>query len=211
MTARELWQCVADDESLEFLGCDEQCVYVRHDGMTTWSLAYESVREHNWERIGPVLRCVEHAQGMRHVTRVVGYYSVLHNWNRSKLAELADRHKGSYDLDARLPSPAMPSGVRFAKAEGPFVLVAARMCLACHELDKLLTENHVPHDTITIDAAAGIWFNQFQERSIADAVLAAFTLQDGTFPVLVDARLRMVNIDTVEREVEQWLEQASSG
>lgn len=30
------------------------------------------------------------------VTRIVGYYSRIHNWNSSKTAELADRRKGNY-------------------------------------------------------------------------------------------------------------------
>ena len=33
---------------------------------------------------------------MRQVTRVVGYYSRVENWNKSKLGELDDRHKGDY-------------------------------------------------------------------------------------------------------------------
>lgn len=30
------------------------------------------------------------------VTRIVGYYSKVHNWNSSKISELADRRKGNY-------------------------------------------------------------------------------------------------------------------
>lgn len=30
------------------------------------------------------------------VTRIVGYYSRIQNWNKSKLGELADRHRGNY-------------------------------------------------------------------------------------------------------------------
>lgn len=32
------------------------------------------------------------------ITRIVGYYSRINNWNRSKKAELADRHMGNYKL-----------------------------------------------------------------------------------------------------------------
>lgn len=32
------------------------------------------------------------------VTRIVGYYSRVNNWNGSKRAELTDRHQGSYKL-----------------------------------------------------------------------------------------------------------------
>jgi ribonucleoside-triphosphate reductase len=30
------------------------------------------------------------------MARVVGYYSRVENWNKSKLGELTDRHKGDY-------------------------------------------------------------------------------------------------------------------
>lgn len=32
------------------------------------------------------------------MSRVVGYYSIIENWNDSKKAELSDRQKGSYRL-----------------------------------------------------------------------------------------------------------------
>ena len=32
------------------------------------------------------------------ITRIVGYYSRVHNWNKSKVGELRDRAKGSYGL-----------------------------------------------------------------------------------------------------------------
>ncbi|MBU1121037.1 MAG: anaerobic ribonucleoside-triphosphate reductase [archaeon] len=32
------------------------------------------------------------------ISRVVGYYSVINNWNKSKQAEFSDRQKGDYSL-----------------------------------------------------------------------------------------------------------------
>lgn len=32
------------------------------------------------------------------VTRIVGYYSRTHNWNKSKIGELRDRQKGNYGM-----------------------------------------------------------------------------------------------------------------
>ncbi|GAH50709.1 unnamed protein product, partial [marine sediment metagenome] len=32
------------------------------------------------------------------ITRVVGYYSRVDNWNRSKIGELKDRQKGDYRI-----------------------------------------------------------------------------------------------------------------
>jgi anaerobic ribonucleoside-triphosphate reductase len=33
---------------------------------------------------------------IQHMTRIVGYYSIIEEWNPSKLSELSDRHKGQY-------------------------------------------------------------------------------------------------------------------
>ncbi|MFC1546530.1 anaerobic ribonucleoside-triphosphate reductase [bacterium] len=32
------------------------------------------------------------------ITRIVGYFSKVSNWNKSKLGELNDRRKGNYDI-----------------------------------------------------------------------------------------------------------------
>ncbi|RKY14128.1 MAG: hypothetical protein DRP63_08840 [Planctomycetota bacterium] len=39
------------------------------------------------------------------VTRIVGYYSRVNNWNPSKLAELRDRQRGNYRLSSPSPRP----------------------------------------------------------------------------------------------------------
>jgi len=36
---------------------------------------------------------------LTYVTRVVGYYSTIHNWNPSKQEELKDRQKGRYCIE----------------------------------------------------------------------------------------------------------------
>ena len=42
------------------------------------------------------------------ITRIVGYYSRVNNWNKSKLGELKDRHRGNYSVEAvASPDPAM--------------------------------------------------------------------------------------------------------
>ncbi|MCP5003425.1 MAG: hypothetical protein GY941_05655 [Planctomycetes bacterium] len=37
------------------------------------------------------------------ITRIVGYYSRVNNWNKSKVGELRDRSKGSYGLTREKP------------------------------------------------------------------------------------------------------------
>lgn len=36
---------------------------------------------------------------LTHMTRIVGYYSRVNNWNPSKLGELGDRHNGRYVIN----------------------------------------------------------------------------------------------------------------
>ncbi len=43
-----------------------------------------------------VINCSRKAIVCHGVTRIVGYYSRTHNWNKSKIGELRDRQNGSY-------------------------------------------------------------------------------------------------------------------
>lgn len=38
---------------------------------------------------------------VHHVSRVVGYYSRIENWNQSKIGELRDRRRGDYGVGGR--------------------------------------------------------------------------------------------------------------
>jgi ribonucleoside-triphosphate reductase len=40
------------------------------------------------------------------VTRIVGYFSRVNNWNKSKIGELNDRHKGDYSVGRSSPASA---------------------------------------------------------------------------------------------------------
>lgn len=43
-------------------------------------------------------RIVTNGRDVTQVTRIVGYFSHVQNWNKSKLGELKDRHKGNYSV-----------------------------------------------------------------------------------------------------------------
>lgn len=58
----------------------------------------EVIREHTWDTLWKVITQKEPANPLYHVTRVVGYFSRIENWNKSKLGELRDRRKGDYRL-----------------------------------------------------------------------------------------------------------------
>ena len=44
------------------------------------------------------------------MTRIVGYFSRIANWNKSKLGELKDRERGNYSVTGAVP-PVRPAEV----------------------------------------------------------------------------------------------------
>jgi ribonucleoside-triphosphate reductase len=54
----------------------------------------------------------DHCQGenVYGITRIVGYFSRISNWNKSKLGELKDRHRGNYSLGFLGGAPVTASG-----------------------------------------------------------------------------------------------------
>ena len=56
----------------------------------------QAVEKAEWNDIQSVLTCERDPVVLQHITRVVGYFSRINNWNASKIGELADRHKGRY-------------------------------------------------------------------------------------------------------------------
>lgn len=47
-----------------------------------------------------VAKFVHNGRDVHHMTRVVGYFSRVENWNKSKKGELRDRQKGDYSVEA---------------------------------------------------------------------------------------------------------------
>jgi hypothetical protein len=48
------------------------------------------------KRFAAVVNCEEDPIKLHGITRIVGYYSRVTNWNKSKIGELRDRQKGQY-------------------------------------------------------------------------------------------------------------------
>ena len=93
-----------------------------------FSIPISTIIDNTWDDLFAVITVKRPAFIMEHITRIVGYYSNLENWNRSKIAELADRHKGIYGLDpdrySQIPLNTTPVVARFA-AQPENVLAAA--------------------------------------------------------------------------------------
>lgn len=105
MLGRDFFHAVDLHDDLEWLGgnigetpADDQ-VLVRHlKTKSIFSVAVSALADHSWDELFSVLTGARRPRVMTHITRIVGYYSQLQNWNKSKLAELRDRHKGSYGV-----------------------------------------------------------------------------------------------------------------
>jgi len=55
------------------------------------------------ERFLGVINCDENPIACEGVTRIVGYYSRVNNWNKSKVGELRDRQGANYALTGKAP------------------------------------------------------------------------------------------------------------
>ena len=62
---------------------------------TVAHFATEAIEGNDWHALR---RHVIQGKNVHHVTRIVGYYSRIENWNKSKRGELNDRHKGMYQI-----------------------------------------------------------------------------------------------------------------
>lgn len=139
MTGREFYDAVEREEQLEWLGVlegrspEEDEVLIMSDacgqrGMK-FAIPLPTIIE-DAEQVLDVLLGKREAKVMIHLTRIVGYYSRVQNWNRSKLAELADRQAGNYSLSEKERSGQRQDGscdarTRSRRAVSPDTVVGA--------------------------------------------------------------------------------------
>jgi hypothetical protein len=90
---------------LEGVGIDNDCpdrkagVIVKHakSGLMT-RIPTEAIEAADWQILEDVLTGKREPQVLQHMTRVVGYFSRVENWNKSKVGELKDRQRGNYSI-----------------------------------------------------------------------------------------------------------------
>lgn len=106
MDGHEFYTRVDKHSDLEWLGVQEgrslaeDEAIIRHTTTgAKYAVAVSAILEHPWAELEAVLTGKRVAKLMSHLSRIVGYFSRIANWNASKLAELHDRHNGQYSLD----------------------------------------------------------------------------------------------------------------
>ena len=60
---------------------------------TAAHFSVEAIQNNLWADLE---KQITQGKNVHHISRVVGYYSRIQNWNKSKKGELKDRHKGNY-------------------------------------------------------------------------------------------------------------------
>jgi hypothetical protein len=88
------------DGDIEGEGLSTHCLQIlNHDKKLAYVITLEAILKQD---LAAVIRALE--TGIKNplygVTRIVGYYSRINNWNKSKLGELQDRHVGNYSVKA---------------------------------------------------------------------------------------------------------------
>ncbi len=91
-------------DALEGLGIDSKdpdapAFVVKHgpSGLTT-RIPVQVLEEVDWDVLEAILTGRREPLALQHMTRVVGYYSRVENWNKSKIGELKDRQRGNYSV-----------------------------------------------------------------------------------------------------------------
>ena len=72
---------------------------INHDRKVAYAVSLQSIMDYSPEVIIEALE-TGILRPLFGVTRIVGYYSRISNWNKSKLGELRDRHRGNYSAQA---------------------------------------------------------------------------------------------------------------
>lgn len=103
MTSVELFEKVEAHPELQGVGVLDTdkgpAVQVKHttSGLVT-QFPIEAIDNLSWTDLEPVLLCNREPSVLHQISRVVGYFSRIGNWNQSKIGELKDRRKGTYTV-----------------------------------------------------------------------------------------------------------------
>jgi hypothetical protein len=105
MDGRTFYSNIQSHDTLDWLGAkqgatpaEDVAIILNTRFHTKFAVSIPELKEMPWDQLEAVLLHQRDPKVMTHVTRIVGYYSQLQNWNASKLAELDDRHRGIYSV-----------------------------------------------------------------------------------------------------------------
>jgi len=98
MTGEELFDKIELTQGLDVVATSGEAAIVRHAESKAYYAVDHEALAFEWPELLAVLTGKRPAVCLDLMTRVVGYYSAVSNWNKSKLGELAARRKGNYGI-----------------------------------------------------------------------------------------------------------------
>lgn len=99
----------AKELSIEEHAEEQKAMLVRNDRTGIgYTVLYEAVEKHDWETLAAVLFDKREPLVLTHMTRIVGYFAQVENFNRSKIGELRARRKGNYTFEGHNDNAGQP-------------------------------------------------------------------------------------------------------
>ena len=117
MNQMAFWHAVHDEPGLTWLGVTETAAVVRGP-LHAFEVTPFAIADETWEDLRDVLLERRPVLALTQMARVVGYFSNVKNWNRSKVAEQVDRRKGEYLVTGEMPPVPVPKFIQEALASG---------------------------------------------------------------------------------------------
>jgi hypothetical protein len=104
MDGSSFYDSVSGHPELKLLGLSGGAVLVKHvPTKAVFSVKPAAAKSADWQTLESIFCGKRPARVLSHMTRIVGYYSQIENWNKSKLGELADRRRGKYAVPTAAP------------------------------------------------------------------------------------------------------------
>lgn len=96
MTYNEFLAKVKEHTELEVREeLSDVCIIANMKQEQKYKVTKDTIKESDWDNLYSVL-CGREPMVIDGITRIVGYFSKISNWNKSKIGELHDRRKGNY-------------------------------------------------------------------------------------------------------------------
>jgi len=108
MKIEEFFKKIEADEELSLVkaACEEKreddyLIILYIPRQVVWEMLATTITQTEWPVVRDIFSGKREAQVLDHMTRIVGYYSKVKNFNQSKIGELRDRHAGNYRIDGK--------------------------------------------------------------------------------------------------------------
>lgn len=94
-----------DDIKIEAVNISNKSIITTNKYNYKVEFSISSINDFSWEILADVARGIKSSNPLHHLSRVVGYYSRIENWNESKVAERKARRAGNYSVSETTEEP----------------------------------------------------------------------------------------------------------